>query len=463
MSKNKTTNTVKRWNVRIVLLIVSAIIFSCTASAAHSHSWSKWQHNNDIHWKVCSTCGEYKQVETHTLYVSKKVNATCTKNGYVLYKCKCGYKCKKILKASKAHKYDAGRITVSPTCCKQGKKVCTCKLCGKTKEVILAPNDNHSYNSGVVIVNATCYSTGTKRYTCTACGKTKDEVIPKNNAHTARYWQCNEYGHWLNCDYCGVLYKSEYHNFDDGVITSDNGNSYVVTYTCNTCGYKKYETKNKTCTHTSKYWYYDINNHWLTCDKCGTKYSSSNHNFDNGVITSNGANSYVVTYTCKTCGYKKDETKTKTCSHTSKYWYCDDTGHWLTCDKCGTKYNFSAHNYDNTITSSDGKKYCGTCGYCKEVNSASSTGSMYIVFNNGNVHKGDLITFTIKYSGVNSLQNLKLYLDGVEATSSILKLVSTGDHSVTYSLNTSSLNKGNVSFNFKASNCTEVATSLTIN
>jgi len=358
----KKTNKVKRSNIKVFMILVLSIILSCAFSvnvaAAHKHSWSSRQHNSEVHWKVCSSCGEYKQVETHTLYEYKRVNATWSKNGYVKYKCKCGYKCKKVLKSSKAHKYDSGKITVSPT----------------------------------------CQTNGTKRYTCNYCGKTKDEIIPANNLHTARYWQCNEYGHWL------------------------------------------------------------------TCDRCNTVYNSASHDFDNGVITSNNANNYVVTYTCETCGYKKYETKNKTCTHSSQYWYCDDTGHWLTCDKCGAKYNFSSHTFhDYTITSNDGKIYCSTCGYSVYRDSVpKNLGILYIEIPNYEIHKGDVINFTIKYSGVNSLQNLKIYLDGVEVNKKILKLVYLGNNMIKYNLDTTSLNKGCIKLNVTADNCTEILTNLEI-
>ncbi len=88
------------------------------------------------------------------------------------------------------HVWDEGRITVEPTCTKNGQKVLTCTVCGKTKEFAVSPL-GHSY-AETVLVEPTYYTTGKNQYTCTRCGDTGVYETPEKEpfedvAHNSFY------------------------------------------------------------------------------------------------------------------------------------------------------------------------------------------------------------------------------------------------------------------------------------
>ena len=89
------------------------------------------------------------------------------------------------------HEYDEGVVTVEPTCDSIGWKICTCTLCGETKEMTI-PVIDHIWNNGEVQKEATCTEDGSKKYTCTVCGGMYFESLP---AHGHNY----ENGSCTNC------------------------------------------------------------------------------------------------------------------------------------------------------------------------------------------------------------------------------------------------------------------------
>ena len=110
----------------------------------HVHTYSEWQSNADMHWKVCTGDGCIFEEGTHF------------QEGY--------------------HDWDWGVETVSPTCTSTGIMTYTCQTCGRTYTEVI-PMAEHSWDVGVVVTEATCHSLGQIRYTCQICGATRLDDI----------------------------------------------------------------------------------------------------------------------------------------------------------------------------------------------------------------------------------------------------------------------------------------------
>ncbi|MDE7329761.1 MAG: hypothetical protein K2N30_01515 [Clostridia bacterium] len=83
-----------------------------------------------------------------------------------------------------AHQWNAGEITVQPTCAKEGTRTfqCTVDGCGETKTEAVE-KISHSWDEGVVTAPAKCDAEGVKTYTCGVCKTNYTEPLEKI-AHT---------------------------------------------------------------------------------------------------------------------------------------------------------------------------------------------------------------------------------------------------------------------------------------
>ncbi len=120
--------------------------------------------------------------------------------------------------------------------------------------------------------------------------------------------------HWLECE-CGEKDAQAEHSWNNGVITLHPtvDSEGIMTYTCTVCRHKKEETLDKLeAVHTHVY---DIKQgdeyvHWDQC-VCGEKAEgTSEHQWDNGVITTpaTGVEMGIKTFTCLDCGHKSTQT-----------------------------------------------------------------------------------------------------------------------------------------------------------
>lgn len=130
--------------------------------------------------------------------------------------------CKNYVRAAtcKSHNYGSWKITQQATCTKAGKKVRTCKKCGKkeTKQIaakghicygkykIVYPTKHkkicgrcgkaygtavsHSYGSWKFTANPTCSQEGKMHKTCKFCGYVNEKTIPKNTKHLYKNGKC---------------------------------------------------------------------------------------------------------------------------------------------------------------------------------------------------------------------------------------------------------------------------------
>ncbi|MBR1883427.1 MAG: hypothetical protein IJ809_00510, partial [Clostridia bacterium] len=136
--------------------------------------------------------------------VDSEVKATCTSDGYVVYKCSvCGYSYKE---------------TTQKT--------------------------GHDMDSGVVTTQPTCELAGTKTYTCKTCGYSETETIAAKGHSYATVYQKNDQSHWHECTVCGKRCDESVHSFDAGTLTTPatETSTGVKTYRCTVCGFEKTET-----------------------------------------------------------------------------------------------------------------------------------------------------------------------------------------------------------------------------
>ena len=147
---------------------------------------------------------------------------------------------------------------------------------------------------------------------CGICGNSYTTASGHDDSDS---WKYDADNHWKICarEGCGEQIKLEAHTFDEGVVTTlpTEYSEGVRTYTCNTCGYEKTESIEKS-DHThkpSQKYAYDETEHWKTCTECSEKLDPEKHSFDEGVVTTQPTTESegVRTYTCTVCGYEKTE------------------------------------------------------------------------------------------------------------------------------------------------------------
>ena len=163
---------------------------------------------------ICTRCGAKDAQHEHTPVVTEEKAATCTENGYRVYRCAdSGDFIEKIILLATGHNYDStvvhelsctedGEIRytcancsdtyiiithgehgyyisdrVSATCTSKGYVEYTCGNCGDVyRDEIPAGKHNYTFT---IVKNPTTTETGIRRYTCSKCNDTYDEIIPK--------------------------------------------------------------------------------------------------------------------------------------------------------------------------------------------------------------------------------------------------------------------------------------------
>ncbi len=115
--------------------------------------------------------------------------------------------------------------------------------------------------------------------------------------------------HYHKCE-CGEKSGTEEHIWDKGVITLYPTTEYegIRTYTCTVCNYEKNESIEKLESdheHSYNNAYSDEHSHGFEC-VCGARGESTEHTWDNGVITTPASDLEmgIKTFTCSECGRK---------------------------------------------------------------------------------------------------------------------------------------------------------------
>lgn len=248
---------------------------------SNNHDWSKWtKFNNHQHQRVCKDNSEHVE------------------------------------KAD--HEWDDGTITVQPTCEKNGTKLFKCKNCSATKTETINKTD-HKWDDGEIIKSPTCEEEGTKLFKCENCNTTKNEVVSKIG-----------------------------HKWDNGKVTTEPTCSQkgVKTYTClNDASHIRTEKVNVNPDNHSWGEWTKLNNqqHQRVCKNNNEHSEKANHDWDDGVITLQATcnNEGVKTYTCQSCGERKNAAIAKTKHHlitvkgTPPTADSDGLTDGIKCDQCG--------------------------------------------------------------------------------------------------------------------------------
>jgi len=363
----------------------------------------------DAVWECGSTGSDAggDAAECEHEYVGDRMPATCTIDGYEVYRCViCGYSVNNVIPAL-GHNYetiknDDGTVTRVCTYCGDGSE-----SGGGDAEV-----HTHSYDSSTIIRAATCTENGIISYTCKECGETVTEKLPAIG-HDYESTSSDDGTTTRVCSRCGEVSSGEVHthSYEKGTITmsptctedgeivyycdcgmaisesiSATGHNYEYTtvdgkevYACTNCGEigesggdvevhqhvigEDAKIREATCTADGYRMY--------TCPDCGE--------FINEVIPAFGHNYEViknedgtVTRVCTYCGdgsesggdvhehsYEESGREEATCMREGIIMY--------TCYGCGDSYTETIpaleHNYE--YFAEKGCYACTNCGYIK--------------------------------------------------------------------------------------------------
>ena len=286
---------------------------------------------------------------------------------------------------SHTHTYeDTPSVFREANCTEAGGRACCCTVCGyyENEEVIPALGHNiyerewlnggtfhyhrclrcgeefdkasHTYNDGEITTKATCTADGEKTYTCTLCNATKSETIAAlGHDINEDEWISDGEHHWHACTHEGCEEHFDEHEHDRvRDMTKDHESTgcsdpEVEGYKCSVCG-ADLSNKSEPIPHTYNVdvWEKDENQHWHICSVCNNKVELADHDY-NIVVTKAATctETGIRKYTCKKCGYVKEEKIPKT-AHVLKW--ADESVTFLTDEQ---KALLPTYHY----------RYCATC------------------------------------------------------------------------------------------------------
>ncbi|MGN0447290.1 MAG: hypothetical protein ACI4GC_01940, partial [Acutalibacteraceae bacterium] len=157
---------------------------------------------------------------------------------------------------------------------------------------------------------ATCEVDGSVSYVCDVCAQTKTETLPALG-HSWSDWSSVDGtdNHTRTCSVCSKTETSA-HAWGDGVVTTPATctTDGLRTYTCPDCNATKTETINATGHNWSAWSKVDDTNHTRTCSVCSVTETAA-HSFNAGVVTTDPTCTAAgeKTYTCFVCNGTKTE------------------------------------------------------------------------------------------------------------------------------------------------------------
>lgn len=198
------------------------------------------------------------------------------------------------------HTWDAGAVTVKPTCTQSGTVIYTCTGCQQVKVEELEPT--HVYDHG-------CDPN------CNLCGA--ERAISHQYSED---WQYDADGHYQGCTVCGAIPFKHAHTPDRSKATEENPQL------CSECGYIITPMEGHAHNYLAEI-RMDALNHWYDCDGCMEKDQLQAHVYDNACDA-----------TCNTCGY------TRAAAHvTDDSWFSEEENHYRICQVCGQKVDVLQH------------------------------------------------------------------------------------------------------------------------
>ncbi len=291
-------------------------------------------------------------------------------------------------------------LIVTPADCDTGniyKK--SCSVCGEAhptetfeaRDTALGHTWGEKIDNAYIVTHADCENDAVYKKSCFVCGKAHptDTFVDVDSAwdHDWSDWTdvpSDDEKHHSECENPGCDdTKSEDHSWDNGVITTP-ASCYKPgekTYTCSVCGGTKTEVIPETQNHIFGDWEAkegDDEKHYAYCKTSGClEFIDEDHNFDNGVVTTNPScyEEGVKTYTCVDCGYDYTEPVPATGNHVYGDWEAkegDDKKHYASCETDGcTSIDSADHVFDNGVVTTNPSCYeegvktytCVDCGY----------------------------------------------------------------------------------------------------
>lgn len=381
------------------------------SEAAHSYRAKSDEVN---HWKECA-CGKRIDVEQHA-YVSYKYDAKTHWD-----ECSCGKKANVT-----SHSY--GKWTPDTTDITKHYRTCICgskETADHSEEYVWTSKDAdshtgvcadckggsvekaHEWDAGRVTVSPTETTEGVRTYTCVRCKATKTEPIEKLEAgHTHVYggWSHSISEHWKICS-CGDEVDRAAHKWNAGIVTKEPTESETgeKVYSCTVCNRKKYEELPK-LTHAHNYsetYTYDETYHWRAC-ACDAVTDKAEHSWNKGQVIKPATMEETGTmqYTCTVCGAVKLSILPKleeTHVHSFGPWVTtDDISHTRTCS-CGAKET-ETHNF-GSWTEDGVNRHKKTCTECDHVIYEKHAWDAGKVTTEATEETAGIITYTCKVCG----------------------------------------------------------------
>ncbi len=282
----------------------------------------------------------------------KNKEATCTEDGYGVFKCsRCDYTEEGVIRAA-GHKWDPKTATVVPASCEFGAGVqTTCSVCGATTvdefdaaddPSLVSPALGHDYSIEQVVA-ATCAEGGYTLHTCARCGKSyrdnETEINPNNHipklVDTLKAATCTSTGvgkYVCANEKCNANLGYKVIPMTDHQWGAEQVDGTTVYVECSVCKAKKilFEEKHEK-THV-------LAGKPATCTEAG---------LSEGEV-------------CDNCGATvKEQTVIPALGHqfTNK-WGSNETTHWPLCDRCGEAADAPAPHLDE-----DQDGACDLCNY----------------------------------------------------------------------------------------------------
>ena len=229
---------------------------------------------------------EYNQQVATSKYL--KHEATCSQKAEYHYSCSCG--------ATGTTTFEYGDFAdheYSNTWSHNDTHHWYSAVCDHTNEK--KDYGEHDWNNGIITTEPTTSSKGEKTFTCQSCGKTKTEEVPKlEEEHTHTYDQ--------------LIPDTKY---IASVATCTAKATYFKSCSCGLWGTETFEHGELADHKYSSAWSYNDTHHWhaATCEHTSEKKDNGEHDWDDGVVTTEPTTTSkgVKTFTCETC----DKTKTE--------------------------------------------------------------------------------------------------------------------------------------------------------
>ena len=256
---------------------------------------------------------------THYYIKESVVQATCTTQGYTVYRCTgCGdsYNAKYV--NASGHDFSEWENLTEANCTSSGVAQRKCAVCLQTETKIVSPL-GHDFKTEVIV--ATCLEQGYTMHTCLRCGTGYNDTFVPPLGHDYEEIEvaptCTEEGYrGKQCRRCDdtiktEILKAEGHTFTDSYFIATCEEEGFTLHTCLSCGnqYKDnivpatghdYETEVVREPHCET-----DGERKFHCTKCEKEYYSdipaTGHNYElTGTEEVNGEN--IRTYVCTNCG-----------------------------------------------------------------------------------------------------------------------------------------------------------------